>query len=54
MPKHETRERLPVFLPGAVRQLPVKGGAPWDGRGVLLQDLLALQAVGALCGRAPG
>lgn len=41
-------------LPGPVGQLPVEGGAPRDGRLVLLQDLLALQAVGALRGRASG
>lgn len=41
-------------LPGPVGQLSVEGGAPRDGRLVLLQDLLALQAVGALRGRASG
>lgn len=41
-------------LPGTVWQLPVEGGAPWDSCLVLLQDLLALQAVGALRGRASG
>lgn len=41
-------------LPGSVWQLPVEGGAPWDSCLVLLQDLLALQAVGALRGRASG
>ena len=43
------------LLPGPVRQLPVKGGAPGNGVGlVLLEDLLALQAVGPLRGGAPG
>lgn len=41
-------------LPGTIRQLPVKGRASWNGRLVLLQDLLTLQAIGPLCGRASG
>lgn len=40
--------------PGPVGQLSIKGGASWDSRLVLLEDLLALQAVGALRGRASG
>ena len=44
-----------LSLPGPVRQLPVEGGAPGDGVClVLLEDLLALQAVRALGGGAPG
>lgn len=41
-------------LPGSVWQLPIEGGASWDGGLVLLEDLLALEAVGALCGGASG
>ena len=43
-----------AHAPAAVRQLPVKGRAPWNGRLVLLEDLLTLQAIGALRGRASG
>lgn len=46
-----------VFLcdiPGTIRQLPIKRCASWDGCLVLLKDLLALQAIGALRGRASG
>lgn len=45
---------LRIDLPGAIWQLSVKGGASWDGCLVLLEDLLTLQAVGALSGRASG
>lgn len=41
-------------LPGPIRQFPIKGGASWDCSLVLLEDLLALQAVRALRGRASG
>lgn len=41
-------------VPGSILQLPIKGGASWDSCLVLLEDLLALQAVRALRGRASG
>lgn len=41
-------------LPGPIWQLSIKGGAPWDSCLVLLENLLALQAVRALRGRASG
>lgn len=43
-----------MSLPGSIWQLPIKGGASWDSCLVLLEDLLALQAIRALCGRASG
>lgn len=46
-----------VFLrdiPGTIWQLPIKRCASWNGCLVLLEDLLTLQAIGALRGRASG
>lgn len=43
-----------MSVPGPIWQLPIKGCASWDSCLVLLEDLLALQAIRALSGRPSG